>query len=375
MTNNGRLASLDALRGFDMLFIMGFSSLVVAICNLFPGGGDCFIATQMEHVEWAGLRHHDTIFPLFLFIAGISFPYSLAKQKASGVSESRIYLKVFRRGIVLTLLGLVYGGLLKFDINSLRAYSVLGRIGMAWMVAALLQMNFKPATRAIIAAAILIGYYILCLFGAPDVPGADPMSQDGCLVGYVDRCIFGTERRFLHNGNFDPEGLLSTLPAIVTAMLGMFTGEYVRNGHGSGERKCLIMIGAALAMLAAGLVWSIWFPIIKKLWTSSFTLVVGAYSLLMFVLFYYVIDVKGWGISKSSDKDWTLFFRVIGMNSITIYMVQKIIDIKFTTNFLLGGLIRGCGTTVGPVIYFAGYVALCWLLLYFLYRKKVFLKV
>lgn len=375
MTNNKRLASLDALRGFDMLFIMGFSSLVVAICNLFPGGGDCFIARQMEHVNWAGLRHHDTIFPLFLFIAGISFPYSLAKQKAAGVSRSRIYRKVFRRGIALVLLGLIYGGLLKFDIDSLRAYSVLGRIGLAWMVAALLQMNFKPATRAIIAAAILIGYYILCLVGAPDAPGADPMSQDGCLVGYVDRCIFGTERRFLYNGNFDPEGLLSTLPAVVTAMLGMFTGEYVRQGRGSAKRKCLVMIGAAVAMLAIGLVWSISFPLIKKLWTSSFVLVVGAYSLLMFVLFYYVIDVKGWGVRKSSDKDWTLFFRVIGMNSITIYMVQRIVDMKFTTNFLLGGIIRHCGDSVGPIIYYAGYVALGWLLLYFLYKKKIFLKV
>ena len=185
-----RLLSLDALRGFDMIFIMGFASVVVSLCSLFPGGESSWLATQMEHVSWEGLRHHDTIFPLFLFIAGISFPFSYSKQVANGASREQIYAKIFKRGIVLFLLGMVYNGLFKLELSTVRIYSVLGRIGLAWMFAALLFINFKPKARAIIAVALLVGYWLLLRFiPAPDAPGADPFSLEGNLVGYIDRTL------------------------------------------------------------------------------------------------------------------------------------------------------------------------------------------
>ena len=366
MDANKRLASLDALRGFDMLFICGLASLITAICSLFPNGSESWLAQQMTHVDWNGLRHHDTIFPLFLFIAGISFPFSYAKQKAVGASKAQTCLKIVRRALLLVLFGFICNGLFKLQFEHFRFYSVLARIGMAWMFASFMFISFKPGTRAIIAGAILIGYWLLLRFvPAPDAPGADPFSFEGNLVGYIDRVLMPGH---LYNDTFDPEGLLSLLPSIVTAMLGMFTGELVQAQGPSGGRKTLIMISAAVAMLILGLIWSRWFPINKKLWSSSFVLVVGAYSLAMFALFYWIIDVKGL-------DGWILPLRVVGMNSITIFMAPRIINFRYATDFFLKGVQDLCTPELGKVIWYAGYLTLIWLFLYFLYKKKIFLKI
>ena len=362
MDTNKRLASLDTLRGFDMFFISGLAALIIAICGLFPGGADCWLAQQMTHVEWNGWRHHDTIFPLFLFIAGISFPFSYAKQQEKGASRGAIYRKIFVRGLVLFGLGLLCNGILNFHFDTLRFYSVLGRIGLAWMFAALLFINFKPGTRAIIAAAILIGYWLLCMIPAPDVPGADPLSQDGCLVGYIDRCIMPGH---LYDGNFDPEGLLSTLPAIVTAMLGMFTGEWVRKENVSGNRKTVYMLAAAALCFALGYIWNIWFPINKKLWSSSFVLVLAGFSLASFAAFYWIIDVKGW-------NKWIFPFQIVGMNSIAIFMLPRFISISYARDFFLGGVIRLCPGGWADVAASGGRLLFVWLLMYFLYKQKIF---
>ena len=159
-----RLLSLDALRGFDMFFIMGGASLFVALATLCPTPFFQAIAEQMHHVEWNGLTHHDTIFPLFLFIAGISFPFSLAKQRERGKTEGEIYRKIVRRGLTLVLLGFVYNGLLHFDFEHQRYASVLGRIGLAWMFGALLFVRTRVLTRVWITAAILVGYWLLLAF-------------------------------------------------------------------------------------------------------------------------------------------------------------------------------------------------------------------
>lgn len=353
-----------------MMFIMGMASVIACICALFPGGEDCWLATQMSHVAWNGLRHHDTIFPLFLFIAGISFPYSYANQVAKGKGKGKICLRIIRRGLVLVFLGMVYNGFFKFDFAHLRVASVLGRIGLAWAFAALLFVFCKKSVRAVIAAVILVGYWLLIAFvPAPDTLGADPLSMQGNLVGWVDRQIMPGILLY-DGGRFDPEGLLSTLPAIVTALLGMFTGEFVRlpEEKVSGNGKTLWMFCAAAVMAVVGLLWSKVFPINKMLWSSTFVLVVGAFSLASFALFYYLIDVRGW-------RKWTLPFRVIGMNSITIYLGQGIIDFWAVSAFFFGGIASKCPGNVADLILNIGYVAACWLFLFFLYKKKVFLKV
>ncbi|MCR5179899.1 MAG: DUF5009 domain-containing protein [Bacteroidaceae bacterium] len=364
-----RLQSLDALRGFDMFFIMGGSALLAALATWFPCDFTSALALQMTHVDWHGLVHHDTIFPLFLFIAGISFPFSMAKQRASGRSESAIHWKIVRRGLTLVLLGIIYNGLLSsWDFANARYASVLGRIGLAWMFAALIFLHTRWRSRAIIIAALLVGYWLVLRFvPAPDAPGADIFSEQGNIAGYIDRLLLPGSFACTH---LDPEGILSTFPAIATALLGMFTGEWVKLERPSltPSKKAAWMAVAGVALLALGLLWSLDFPINKKLWTSSFVLVVGAYSLLMFALFYYIIDVRGW-------RRWTPFFTVIGLNSITIYLAQKFINFQFTADRLFGGLIQLLPESAQPFFSSAAYIAVCWLLLYVLYRQRIFLKV
>ena len=374
MEANKRLLSLDALRGLDMLFIMGLCTLITSVCALFPNGSESWIASQMEHVSWNGMTHQDTIFPLFLFISGISYPFSHAKSLAKGVSRGHIYRKIFTRGFVLVLFGLICNGLFKLEWADMRLPSVLGRIGLAWMFAALLFVNLGVRARAIVAASILVLYWLLLKIPAPDFPGADPLSLEGNIVGYIDRQILGLHHIYKWDaGIFDPEGILSTLPAIVTAMMGMFTGEFVQaeNLGGkklSGNQKTLYMLVAAAVFTVAGLIWDINFPINKKLWSSSFVMVLGGLSLASFALFYWIIDVKGW-------SKWTFFFRVIGMNSITIFMACRIINFRGIEKFFIGGIAAKMPELWSGVFLDLGYIITWWLFLYFLYKQKIFLRV
>lgn len=364
-----RLQSLDALRGFDMFFIMGGAAFVVALETLFPISFFQTLSEQMEHVEWNGLRHHDTIFPLFLFIAGISFPFSLEKQRLDGKSESSILKKIISRGIKLVIFGLIYNGLLNWDFGMLRVASVLGRIGLGWMFAALIFMKTSTRTRIGITAGILVGYWLLIGFvPAPDAPaGAGIYSMEGSLVGYIDR-LFLPGR--LHLKIHDPEGLLSTVPAIATALLGMLTGEWIKlQKEGLTDNiKVLYLIISGLVLLIVGLTWSLVMPINKNLWTSSFVCVVGAYSVWMFALFYYIIDVL-------NIRKWTLFFTVIGLNSITIYLAQAFINFTYTSTKVFGGTVGILPESVQPLAASTAYIMVCWGFLYFLFKKRVFLKV
>ncbi len=367
MTPQNRLLSLDTLRGFDMFLIMGGAPLIVALCALAP---DCaalqWLAGQMEHVQWDGFTLYDTIFPLFLFIAGISFPFSLARQREQGVSNRTIALKIIRRALILAALGIVYNGFFELQFATFRIASVLGRIGLAWMIASLITLWIGTRGRIALSLLILVGYSLLLTIPAPDAMGAELWSGAGNIAGYVDRLILG--KHIYIQGALDPEGILSTLPAIVTAMLGIFTGEFVCNSRLSGPRKSLVMVAAAALLLVGGLGWGAIQPINKTLWTSAFVLTAAAYSLAMFALFYYLIDVRGW-------QGGSTFFRVIGLNSITIYMAQQFIDFGGVARFFLGGLSSLLPAAWGSLLLAAGYVTACWLLLYLLHKKGIYLKV
>ena len=365
----GRLHSLDALRGFDMFWIMGGESIFIALAGLTGWPFLQWWSGQLSHVAWHGFHFYDMIFPLFLFIAGISFPFSMAKRYQGTEKRKSLYLHVIKRGLILVLLGIIYNNAITFDFAHLRYASVLGRIGLAWMFAALIFMNTNLKFRIIWLWGILIFYWLLLLlFPAHDLGAFGPFSKEGNLAGLVDR--------FLLPGSFccynfgDSEGMLSTLPAISTALLGMLTGQFVLSTYLNNKplRKVLYMVVTALGLIILGRIWNIAFPINKFLWSSSFVCFVGGLSLLLFTLFYLVIDI--WKFNK-----WTTFFVVIGMNSITIYLAERIIDFHYTAKFLFGGLVElfpaGWAELLGAVFVFST----AWLFLYFLYRKKIFLKV
>lgn len=363
-----RLQSLDALRGFDMLFIMGGSTLFIALNQCFPTSVGGAIAEQMEHTKWSGFTLYDMVFPLFLFIAGISFPFSLSNQVDKGIPRKSIYSRIIKRGLTLVLLGIIYNGALQLDFGHIRFASVLARIGIAWMIASLIFMNTSRIGRGIICVAILVGYWLLLAFvPSPEANGADPFSMEGSIVGYIDRIVVPGR---LHLTIHDPEGFVSTFPAIVTALLGMFTGELIKSDSKSltplKKVAWLLLFGMILCII--GKAWNVIFPINKNLWTSSFTCFVGGLSMLLFAVFYLVIDVWKW-------KKWTLFFTVIGMNSITIYLAQEIVNFQGIANFFVGGIAKYVPKNTVDLVSVIGYIGACWIFLYFLYKKKIFLKV
>ena len=366
-----RLQSLDALRGFDMLFIMGGAAIVKAFYILIPNGLFETLAKSMEHPQWNGLSHHDTIFPLFLFIAGISFPFSFANHIEKGNSQFSIYKTVIRRGIILTIMGILYNGFFNLDFANMRIASVLARIGLAWMIGALIYMNTGLKARIILVASILVGYWLLIGFiSAPDAPaGTDPLSMQGSLVGYIDRLFL--PGILLSGGIHDPEGILGLIPSTATALIGMLTGDYIRKQKEglTPSKKVIKMILYGISLIIIGYLWDIVFPINKNLWSSSFVCVVGGYSLIMFSIFYYIIDVR-------NHRRWSFFFVVIGMNSITIYWAQLIMKYRHDIpDFFLGGITKMLPLTAQPLINAVGYMFTCWLFLYFLYRQKIFLKI
>ena len=365
----GRLMSLDALRGFDMFFITGGAALITGLCAAF-GCPDCWIATQMKHVPWAGLAHHDTIFPLFLFLAGVSWPFSLAAQEARGRTAWQIHRKVLVRALAFFLIELSFGGVLKFD-PSFRLMGVLGFIGFSWGLAALLFLHVRKASsRAVLVGAALVGYWALLRFGvAPDAPAlADTYSKEWNLVSYIDRSLWPTH--LYRKGVYEPESLFSVTNGAALAFLGMCAGALLRSDRLAPARKsaALCLAGLGFAALAAAFVWLLGDQVVKALWTTSFVLSAAAYSSLMLALFHWLIDVKGW-------RGWTLYFRVIGMNSIFVYLMMRLGVLALLGRFLSEGLAGWAGTPWSAVVRALGTLAGGWLVLYLLYRKQAFLKV
>jgi predicted acyltransferase len=366
---NKRLHSLDALRGFDMFWIMGGEGIFVGLASLTGWPVFQWWAGQLKHVPWHGFHFYDMIFPLFLFIAGISFPFSMAKRIAMNDSRKSIYKHVISRGLLLLLIGIIYNNGIDFDFAHMRYGSVLGRIGLAWMFAALIFMNTKLTFRIVWLAGILIVYWLLfLLFPAHDLGATDPFSTQGNLAGYIDRLLL--PGRFCCYEYGDSEGILSTIPAICTALLGMLTGQFVSSQYLDNKpvRKVLYMVLAAIGLMILGRIWNIGFPINKYLWSSSFVLFVGGLSLLLFSLFYLIIDV--WEYKK-----WTLFFVVIGMNPITIYLVERIINLDSATRFFFEGITALLPESWTDMMEGIGITAVAWVFLYILYKKKIFLKV
>lgn len=362
-----RLYSLDALRGFDMFWIVGGEDIFIGLASLTGWPVLQWWESQLHHVAWNGFHFYDMIFPLFLFIAGVSFPFSLAKRIANNESRKSLYRHLIMRGLILVLLGILYNNAVSFDFFNLRYCSVLGRIGLAWMFGALIFMNTKVSFRVLWWFwGLIIGYWLLLLlFPAHDLGSTDIFSREGNLASYIDRLIMPGRFR-IH----DPEGIMSTIPAISTALLGMLTGEFLKSEYLNIKplRKVLYMILAAIGLMIIGKVWNIFFPINKNLWTSSFVCWVGGLSLLLLAIFYLVIDV--WKYKK-----WAFFFIVIGLNPITIYLAGRIINFRSASGFFFGGLISLFPEAWAPFLNGIAITSIGWIFLYILYRKKIFLKI
>lgn len=360
-----RLMSLDALRGFDMFLITGGGAFIIALADaLGPGPLSQILEKQTTHVGWDGYVAWDLIFPLFVFITGVTMPFSLGRRLEQGVSRFRLFWRVFRRMALLVLLGML-PGLLSFRFASMRYLSVLGLIGLAYFYAAIIFMNTTWRGQIVWAAGLLIGYWA-ALFLVP-VPGIGPgvITPGGVLNGYVDYYLVPGS---LYQGVFDPEGVLSTVSAAALVLIGSLAGQVLRRSDWRPRRQLLILTIAGIALLLVGHLWALHFAIIKAIWSSSFVLVAAGWSMLLLALFYLLIDV--WRFQA-----WAFFFVPIGMNAITIYVLRGYVDFDHTAARVFGGLAEWLGSPWNGVVLAAGVLIVQWLLLYFLYRKRVFLRV
>ncbi len=361
-----RLLSIDALRGFDMLFISGAGTFLLLLENKTGWAWVDALALQMEHPDWHGFTFYDFIFPLFLFIAGVSQPFSLHKARILGMGNTEIYQKAFRRLLILILLGILYKNapIPFFDPSQIRLGSVLGRIGFAGFITTILYLNFSSRARFAWVGGILLLYYA-ALFLIP-VPGygVGNLSFEGNLVGWFDRTFLPGR---LLQGTYDELGLLTQLPALCLTVLGAAAGDILRTTQ-KDSRKLRLLLLAGGACIGLGLVWSLHFPINKHLWTSSFILLTAGLAFLVLALFFWIIDVLQY-------QRWAFFFKVIGMNSLTIYLAYRFIDFQHTSRLLFAGLYAPAPEAWHEVFQALGALALVWLFLYFLYRNKLFLKI
>ena len=364
-----RLVSLDALRGFDMFWITAGEGLIFSLAAFTGWPFFAWAKTQMQHVPWEGFVFYDMIFPLFLFIAGVSMPFSILKRKKRGDSLKSIYWHLVKRLLLLLLLGFIYNRLLYFDFQHQRWASVLGRIGLAWFLAAVIVLNTSVRKQIIWLIGILLAYWaVMKLVPVPGF-GAGVLTPEGNLGAFIDQKLL--PGMFCCYKYGDNEGILSTIPAIATALLGALTGHFLASESPrlNGLKKGLIMLGTGIAFLGVGKLWGLAFPIIKNLWTSSYVLFAGGWSLILLAVFYLVIDV--WRIRR-----WSFPFVVIGLNSITIYMLcAGIINFQSMNKFFFTGVMKLFSEPARPVISSIGILVCEWVLLYILYRKKIFLKV
>ena len=380
-----RLLSLDVLRGITIAFMI--------MVNNNGGSGSWGF---MNHAQWNGLTPTDLVFPTFVFVVGASIAYAFEARLARGATRAELAGHTVKRAAILFLLGVVVNGFPFFELAHLRIYGVLQRIALCYLLIGLFYLWDKRVwTKVAALVAALAGYWILLRWVPVPVagmPGRDIpfMDQSLNLVSWIDRHLM-PHRLYLewpgpgvmdpHNLH-DPEGLLSTLPALGTTLLGLLTGLWLRTRKPLAA-KALGLAGGALACLATGYLWSIWFPLNKNLWTSSYVLVAAGWSLTVLALAFWAADVHDW------RKRWTWPWLVLGSNAIAAYMFSELATngldtIRFTadgrqTNALAWVFIHVFAHIPDPgwaaFAYSASILAFCFIPVWVLYRKKIFIKV
>ncbi len=360
-----RILSVDALRGFDMFWIVGGSGVVGAILPFLGSKVQQFLEPQLEHAAWEGFTLTDLIFPLFVFMVGMTTVFSLSKTLAQhGIATA--YWRLLRRAALLFLLGIIYSGGLSKAWPDIRLLGVLQRIALCYLFTGILFIHLRTRGLAIAAAALLIFYWAWLSF--VPVPGVGKVTFEPGVnwSNYLDSKYLPGRK---YDDTWDPEGYLSTLPAIVTCLLGVFAAEILRNQRFSESRKIAYLLGAGVLALILGYAWGLQFPIIKKIWTSSYVLVAGGYSFLLLSIFYTVIDV--WKLQR-----WASPFVWIGMNAITLYMAENMIDFEELAQRLVGGDVQKlAGNTVGPLLLALAAFGMVLGLARLLYQYKIFLRV
>jgi predicted acyltransferase len=376
---SGRLLSLDVLRGLTIAFM-------ILVNN---NGNGAAAYWPLKHADWNGFTPTDLVFPTFLFLVGITTVFSTASRLARGATRQDLFLHVLRRSIIIYLLGLLVNSFPYFHLHTMRFYGVLPRIAICYLITAslyLISLGWRSKAALVIAA--LVGYWILMRFvpvpgyGVPghDVPLLDP---DANLTAWLDRRIFSASH--LYERTRDPEGLLSTLPAMATSLLGLLTGIWLRTQRTLIAKSVGIAIAGLSGVLLGGL-WNLSFPINKKLWTSSYVLLAGGLSLLLLALCLLIVDLPEKGKTQPERSRFLKPFFVFGTNAISAYVFSELLQSAINNIHPLHGLnlqqllyrsiLRAVpDQAFASLLYSLGFVAVCWLFVSVLYRRGIFIKV
>jgi predicted acyltransferase len=365
----GRMASLDVFRG---LTIAG----MILVNN--PGTWEA-IYSPLEHAAWHGWTPTDLVFPFFLFIVGVSITLALGRRAEGGGPKRDLYLKIIRRSLIIFALGLFLAGFPRYDLSTLRIPGVLQRIAVCYLIASLIFLKTRWRTQAVVAAALLLLYWaVMVLIAAPGF-GRGDLSMEGNLGAYVDRTLFG---RHTWKPLYDPEGILSTIPAISTTLAGILTGQWLRLRRPELE-KVAGMFVAGVALIIAGWAWGFWFPINKALWTSSYVLLTAGLALQLLAACFWLIDVKG-------IRRWAKPFLIFGTNALAVYFLSELFSriislVTFTSadgsstdlqTFVFEKVFASWASPKSASLLFAICIVLLWLgVATILYRRRIFIKV
>ncbi|HEX8458532.1 MAG TPA: heparan-alpha-glucosaminide N-acetyltransferase domain-containing protein [Pyrinomonadaceae bacterium] len=372
-----RLLSLDVFRG---LTIAG----MILVNNPGPSGA---VYWPLEHAAWHGWTPTDLIFPFFLFIVGVSITLALARRttEAGGTAPApSLYLKILRRTLLIYAFGFLLAGFPYFNLSTIRLTGVLQRIAVCYLCAALIFLKTNWRTQAVIASVLLLGYWAVSVLSTAPGYAAGDLSREGSLASFVDRALLGNHIWKGGGRVYDPEGILSTIPAIATTLTGVLAGHWLRQPREAHERVAGLFVAGA-ACVVVGWMWNAWFPINKALWTSSYVVFTTGMALELLALCYWLVDIKNY-------KAWALPFRVFGTNALAVFVLSGLLARAMSLwklpradgrpgnlqTYLYEHLFAPLVPTsprAGALAYALAYTLLWLGLMWLLYRRKIFLKV
>ena len=387
-----RLLSLDALRGFDMFWIVGAENVVEALHDFHHSAPVDLLSSQLQHKTWEGVAFYDLIFPLFVFIVGVSLVFSLSKTIEQH-GRATAYRRVVTRGVIMLLLGVYYYGGFAGGWEKVRLLGVLQRIAICYMAAGLIFCTFKLRGMIACCLALLLGYWALMALVPIRNINLEKSSMDRLIAqtGISDaQTLFKSTTNFVTgrfdeglnlanhvdfqylpfrkwDGHYDPEGLLSNLPAIGTCLLGVFAGLLLKSRAVPDQKKVLYLLAGGAVCVLLGFLWGGKFPVIKKIWSSSYVLVAGGYACFILGVFYQIIDV--WKF-----QSWATPFVWIGVNPLPIYLAHNFVEFKDLATRFAGGPIKTFFGSGGELVITLIVMAMTFLLARFLYQRKIFLR-
>lgn len=365
-----RLLSLDVFRGMTIAFM-------ILVNN--PGSWNDIYA-PLEHSEWNGCTPTDLVFPFFLFISGVSSVFSL--KKTDGASHSQVLVKILRRGAMIFLIGLFLNLYPFFDFGTMRIMGVLQRIALVYMASSLLFLTMSRKKLMGTAVLLLAGYYVLMVLAPLMLTGSYTLEPGKSMAAILDRAILTNAHMWKMAKTWDPEGLISTIPAIVSGLIGIWAGLVLSEKKLSAEKKVITLFIRSFLLIVAGLLAGLAFPINKSLWTSSFVLYAGGIAMAFLAFLYYLIDLRGY-------RKGLTFFKIFGMNSIVVFFLSGIVprtlalfpvgheDGKAVTlpMVLYSGLHQELQAKNASLAFALVNVAFYFAILAFMYRKKIFIKI